>query len=289
MCIRRWVRAGGKPVWTLDGHELKAVADVPMAGGQIVTISLDGRVFVGQKPYIGQAGYLGGTETWLTTNLPNLPALKAQLATASEACRIRGGQVNVQALCDVLAVDANGNPTFEPSGMEIEEKMADGRVSKMKHGLLRLSDNSAISAYKNNSNLSAFDFNCHGYSIAGGQFFIDSRDMQEWLDRTRLLSKTNAPRLGDLVVYRNRHGNIMHSAVLTAVTESTEPGVRLPSRVTMAAGAAVYENDFDTTPMGDIVGESKITTVPVGEAWDEPETSIEYWAPRTSRDPGSAA
>lgn len=269
------VRAGGNPVMTLEGHEVIAVEGVPMAGGQTVTLGLDGRVFVGQKPNIEKDfGPHGGRETLLTTNLPLLrsrvPIGFPMHATASSSLV---AQANVRALYHVFVLDSYGKPIFKASGLD---------TGNEKHGVLRFIDGTVISAYENATGLKKFVCNCHGYTMTGGKFSIDNRDFQEWLERTTLVSKTNTntPRLGDLVVYRNCYGNVVHSAVLTDLTE--------PRRVTMASGDLIYTNDAVATPPGGITGESKITTVPVEEGWKEPETSIEYWRVATSNDPASA-
>ncbi|WP_044616728.1 hypothetical protein [Gynuella sunshinyii] len=119
-----------------------------------------------------------------------------------------------------------------------------------------MKDGSEITAYKNLSTNMAWDYDCHGYSIASGEFWVDNQDMQSWLGNQSLLVKTPFGTKGSVVVYRVG-GQVQHSTVITG-----------SGTVTMAAGTVIYP------------GPSKTTTVPIGEGWTAPGTTREYWRPK---------
>jgi len=176
-------------------------------------------------------------------------------------------------LYDLLLRDERGAPVFEPLGDTISTHVS-GHQLLVTVGLLRMSDGSSLRALKNLTRIRAYDFNCHGYAIANGGFYIKNGDMQQWLDGTSLLEKTQNPRGGDLVVYRDAGGNVVHSAILTP-----------HGRVEMAGGIQIYAKDISTTPPGRIVKLSSITWVPVEQGWAAPGTSIEYWRPADAKAP----
>lgn len=247
-----------------------------MAGGQIVTVSRDGRVFVGGTQNVEEGrGYSGGKQTALTTDLPALIAKLQAAAAARDAKSSESKTPSVKTLFDVLARNDRGEPFFKPSPKTVKANPERNGLATLQLGWLRMSDGTLLVAYQNRTDLRAYDFNCHGYSIGDCAFIIDNHDMQEWLDKTSLLTKTEDPNLGDLVVYRNTHGNIEHSAILTG-----------PGMVTMTAGTRMHHNDVSTTPPGSTAGPSKLTRVPVEQGWTEPGTSIEYWRPAVSTDSG---
>jgi hypothetical protein len=128
-------------------------------------------------------------------------------------------------------------------------------------GFLTTTNGLSVRAYKNLSpNNIAWNCDCHGYSIAEGKLWIEDEDMQKLLDaqtqnsKDPLLIPTKDASVGNLVVYYDKNGDVVHSAVITS-----------PGEVTMAAGTVVYP------------GNSKTTTVPVNEGWTVPGTTIQYW------------
>jgi hypothetical protein len=179
----------------------------------------------------------------------------------------------INELRDVLVRDDRGEPVFE-SHRQVTVMHPSGQTCEAEVGLLRMSDGAGIVALKNITDKHAFDCNCHGYSIGEGRFSINDEDMQKWLDSTSLLTKAHDPQPGDLVVYRNTEGNVVHSAILTN-----------PGMVVMAAGVRVYDNDMSKTPPGGIAGPSKAIWVPVEKGWTQTERSIEYWRPAAASRP----
>lgn len=174
-------------------------------------------------------------------------------------------------LSEVVLRHYRGRPVFEALGKTVLEH-ASGDKWLVTAGVLHMNDRARLLAFRNETSVQAYDFSCHGYSLAGGGFYIRNRDMQPWLDHTPLLTKTQDPQGGDLVVYRERSGKIVHSAVLT-----------IPGMVVMAGGAHMYNNGIRTTPPGGIAGPSKLTWVPVARGWTRTKASVEYWRPADAK------
>ena len=160
---------------------------------------------------------------------------------------------------DVLAKDQNGNPIFNSTGNIVNPDPRGTRTgittSRLEEGYLEMADGTKVKAYKNLSTDARWDYDCHGFSIAEGKYWIDDSDMQGWLQSQNLLAKTQFPTLGDLVVYRVG-GNVVHSAIISG-----------RGQVTMAAGTMVWNG-------------SHTTTVPIRQGWTAPGTTIEYWEPK---------
>jgi hypothetical protein len=60
--------------------------------------------------------------------------------------------------------------------------------------------------------------NCHGWVYTGGRYFVEGREVATIL-RDNDYHIVSAPQAGDLVIYRDREGNIMHSAVVRGILD----------------------------------------------------------------------
>lgn len=179
----------------------------------------------------------------------------------------------VKALSDVLIRDESSNPVFESGPQNKLPIPTSDWYGTVQQGFLHMSDGSKMVAYRNATDKLDYDTNCHGYSMADGKFVVVDPDMQDWLENTPHMGKVDDPQQGDLVIYRNTDGKIVHSAI------STGDGM-----VLMAAGSIVYDNHIQSTPLGGVAGISKATRVPVEEGWwPIEEASIEYWRPAGSK------
>ena len=158
----------------------------------------------------------------------------------------------------VVVLRDDGKIAFRGNSGKPEERNLQGKKSfaaLMRSGEISTIDGKKIIAWKWEGGSKGWKFNCHGYSIAGGEYWIDNSDMQKYLSETTALTRTDSPRIGDLVVYRDEDGSVVHSAILTS-----------NGQVTMAAGVRFYETSS---------GPSKTTTVPVESGWVG--ASTEYW------------
>jgi hypothetical protein len=62
----------------------------------------------------------------------------------------------------------------------------------------------------------AFNYNCHGWVIAGGRFWIEGGDFEAILHDNGYEQATE-PQAGDLVVYRDAAGQVAHSGLVRYV------------------------------------------------------------------------
>ena len=175
-------------------------------------------------------------------------------------CPWLSGAPNSAATTSILQVDSQGNPIFTPQGSPIAVDPSRAGPATLQPGTLTTTNGFSVTAYQNLSNNMAWNCDCHGYTVANGQFWIDNGDMQSllatqtYLAQTPVVTQDSTSQVGDWVVYSDSSGNVVHSGVLTS-----------PGQLTMAAGTVIYP------------GPSKTTTVPVNQGW--PGATIQYWTP----------
>jgi hypothetical protein len=87
-------------------------------------------------------------------------------------------------------------------------------------------------------------YNCHGWTFTGGRYFLPD-DAVEPILRDNGYRLVEQPELGDLVVYRNDHGAVCHTARVWAVQE--DGPVLLESKW---AWIGRYLHPPDATPFG---------------------------------------
>ena len=113
--------------------------------------------------------------------------------------------------------DAQGN--FISQQIDIDERKLDnGMVLIRGYVFLLADDGTPIEAWENakNSHLPQYNSNCHGYTFAGGKFWID--DAQTIIEHDGY-QEVSIPQQGDVVVYYDRHGTAVHSATIIKVEE----------------------------------------------------------------------
>lgn len=75
-----------------------------------------------------------------------------------------------------------------------------------------------VTAYKNLKPFKAgFDTDCHGVSFTDGEFWIDETDAQLVLDDE--YKRTENPKVGDILVYRDGLGVPVHSVTVIAISD----------------------------------------------------------------------
>jgi hypothetical protein len=91
-----------------------------------------------------------------------------------------------------------------------------------KTGLLYADNDMPVGAYENWSHdVPELNINCYGKTFADGDFWIN--DPQPILDGDgyQLVGKINEARVGDVVIYKDRNQQIVHSATITGVEKKT--------------------------------------------------------------------
>lgn len=105
-----------------------------------------------------------------------------------------------------------------------------------------------VEAWRNMSGDRRLDYNCHGYTLAEGQFWIEE-DSTEFILRDEF--STISPeelRPGDIVVYRDRNGTAVHSARIASVKRGRDghiSSVRVIGKLG-DDGFGPVETDIDT-------------------------------------------
>lgn len=139
-----------------------------------------------------------------------------------------------------------------------------------------------------------YDTDCHGYTLTGGQFFINNDDMARFLDAQHgLLARTPSLQAGDVIVLHNRRAtqgaksDVVHSFIYLG-----------DGKVREAAGTVVFDADNkpvrrsgsgwvreDGTPaVGNVAKTHDVSLEEAVAAWssnDRPpvKATAEYWRP----------
>jgi hypothetical protein len=87
-----------------------------------------------------------------------------------------------------------------------------------------------------------YQYNCHGWTFTRGEREVDMDEVARRLEEE--YRPTTQPKLGDIVVYRNHLGDIMHSGVVKAVGEE---GFVLVESKWGTAGRFIHEPTISRT------------------------------------------
>lgn len=83
-----------------------------------------------------------------------------------------------------------------------------------------------VRVWQNGTGNRRLDYNCHGYTLAEGQFWIEE-DSAEFILRDEFSTiPSDDIRPGDLVVYRDRAGSAVHSARIASVTRDRDGRIK---------------------------------------------------------------
>ncbi len=103
-----------------------------------------------------------------------------------------------------------------PRGDPIVVTHPSGAQATMQRGVVFANDGTEIIAYKNLSDNKGFDTDCHGYTFAKGQVWINN-DQADKLIKGDGYKQTDKPTAGGIVVLRGKDGNVVHSVKVTSV------------------------------------------------------------------------
>ncbi len=98
-------------------------------------------------------------------------------------------------------IDYLGNPIY------------DGKIIPV---TLYANDGTPIDAYKFIEGYQGFKTDCHGVTFTEGEYWIDNPQVDKILTGDSYV-KTNNPRLGDILIYRDSSSQIVHSVTVTSV------------------------------------------------------------------------
>jgi len=118
--------------------------------------------------------------------------------------------------------DADGNPIFTAEGKTGSVTHPSGERSTVQPGYLTADDGTHISAFQNVGNNHKLDTDCHGLTFADGKYWVSDPAVKDLLkgDNYQQTDKANP---GDVVVYTDANGNVVHSVTVTGVGENGKP------------------------------------------------------------------
>lgn len=129
---------------------------------------------------------------------------------------------------EAFKCDANGNILARKIGGPIptEHLGAPGERFSVQRYELELQDGSTIEAFKSLGRYDAavggivpdarMDTDCHGATFARGEYWINDGEVDRLLTGGGF-SRTDTPRLGDALIYRDRNNNVVHSVTVSAI------------------------------------------------------------------------
>lgn len=194
-----------------------------------------------------------------TVEIPDKPGFCSAVDVANGVAGCRSGE-------DAFRRDASGNIVATKLGGPylVQHGGAPGVYFQVDQYALELADGSTIEAYKSagrydpaTGTLTAdnrMDTDCHGVTFTGGEYWIND-DQVEQLLAGGGFTMTGNPQPGDVLVYRNAGGDVVHSVTVTTVDSA--------SKVTEVIGLGGLE----TTPHSD----------PPDTAWGDPSATRETW------------
>ena len=114
----------------------------------------------------------------------------------------------------IIATDNGG-------GVSVHSQPNGSVAVRMRSWSIFADDGTPIQAWENLSSRTNWDSDCHGLSFADGKYWINNSEVGKILKGDKYVEEDH-PKPGDVVVYRNKHGDIVHSAVVKSVNASTK-------------------------------------------------------------------
>ena len=154
--------------------------------------------------------------------------------------------------------DKHGNPKFGKEGGERTVQHPSGPTAKVQPGNLYADSGDKIEAQKLAEGDKSFKTDCHGLTFADGKYWINNDQVDKLLKGDNY-GKTDAPQVGDVAVYRDANGNVVHSTTVSGVDEK--------GTVTEVSGLGGLEPAAHS---------DKPQPGPEG-AWKDPNAKVEYY------------
>jgi RHS repeat-associated protein len=117
---------------------------------------------------------------------------------------------------------AAGNPVFTPVGSPTTVTHPSGQSSTVQPGYLTADDGTHIDVFQNTGSNHALDTDCHGLTFADGQYWVSDPAVNGLL-KGDSYQTTTAAKPGDVLVYKDANGNVVHSVTVTEVDANGKP------------------------------------------------------------------
>lgn len=188
------------------------------------------------------------------------PASRDEPGTWNRYAYVTGNPLRYRDPDGRLKRDANGQIIFEPVQKTlVGHGGAPGVMFLVNFGYLIADDGRKIPAFKSlEKEDPRFQCDCHGLTFAAGRFWINNSEVEALLKGDQYL-RTDKPQVGDIGVYRDARGDVVHSVTVASVDKN--------GRVTQVVGLGGIEMEAhaDRPEPGP------------GGGWFDPHTRIEYW------------
>jgi len=164
----------------------------------------------------------------------------------------------------LLQRDQNGKIIFTPTGQGyVGHGGAPGVQFFVTAGVIKTDNGTHVDALRNQSGDARFDCDCHGVTFADSELWINDDQVDTILkgdNYTRLSPPLLEidPQVGDVAVYRDTNGEVVHSVTVSSVDAKT--------------GAVLVEG------LGGLEVQTHIDPVEPGPngAWHDPTVDVEY-------------
>lgn len=115
-------------------------------------------------------------------------------------------------------MDKFGNIIFDTRGSTNSIQHPSGQSAIVQLGVVFADDGTEISAFNNVSSNACFDTDCHGVSFTAGGLWINNDQVDKIIkgDNLKEIERSEAM-VGDVVVYRDKKGNVEHSMTISAI------------------------------------------------------------------------
>lgn len=121
--------------------------------------------------------------------------------------------------------DANGNIIFVSTGIT-SVTHGSGYSTSMETGYIYTDDGAAVEVFFNLGGDPGFDTDCHGVTFAGGQYWINDSEVESILVGDGYTSQLSGNyEVGNIVIYYDAGGNVVHSATITSTDGGTNTTV----------------------------------------------------------------
>jgi RHS repeat-associated protein len=112
---------------------------------------------------------------------------------------------------------SNGGIKFYPTSGQYLAEGQSGQTSIFQDGYILANDGTKIDVrYNHLRNIRSENFDCHGLTFTDGIFWINDKQIDKLLDADGYV-KSTTPEIGNVMIQRNKAGEVIHSATVIGV------------------------------------------------------------------------
>jgi hypothetical protein len=132
-----------------------------------------------------------------------------EVITLDEKIRLNGG----------IMRDMNGNIIISYTDNYTTGYDVWGHVMNMRECQIYANDGTSITVYLNSGGYAGYDTDCHGVSFTDGEYWMNNDQVNTLLQGDGYSSSgSETGSVGDVVVYYDANGNVVHSATISSIS-----------------------------------------------------------------------